>query len=166
MDTLKDMTEHKIHDIIEFAHNENICIKDNKFNEFISENWYLYKRIADVPFKEFKNLYSYLEGYVPLSTQHKIKGTEFDNVLLILENGDWNNYNFMYLLNPSIKSKLTPPKQRSFDSILKKTQKLFYVCCTRAKKELIIYYPDSNPSIISNMATLLGAENVYELTSL
>ena len=72
----------------------------------------------------------------------------------------------MYLLNPGIKSTLTPAKQRSFDKILKRTEKLFYVCCTRAKKELIIYYPDSNPSIISNMKTLLGKENVHDLSNL
>jgi len=45
-------------------------------------------------FETFQNLFKYLEGYTPFSTQHKIKGAEFDDVLVILDNGKWNNYNF------------------------------------------------------------------------
>ncbi len=80
---------------------------------------------------EFISLYNYLEGFSPLSTQHKIKGEEFKNVLIILDNGKWNSYNFKYLLDPQNKN----CKQ----DVLLRTQKLFYVCCTRAMDNLVVY---------------------------
>ena len=43
-----------------------------------------------------ENLFKYIEGYTPFSTQHKVKGAEFKNVLVILDNGNWNQYNFEY----------------------------------------------------------------------
>ena len=66
----------------------------DKLENFRIKNEYLYNRVKEVQFSEFQKLYKYLEGKTPFSTQHKTKGTEFDNVLVILDNGAWNNYNF------------------------------------------------------------------------
>ena len=91
-----------IKDVIDYADASKLCVKDDKLQKFLEENEYLYWRVKDVSFKEFQQLYMYLEGYVPLSTQHKIKGLEFDNVLIILHNGGWSNYNFEYLFDSGI----------------------------------------------------------------
>ena len=87
--------------------------------------------------KEFQELYQYLEGSTPFSTQHKTKGAEFNNVLVILDNGDWNKYNFEYLFTDS-----------GTDSVRERTQKIFYVCCTRARENLAVYYHDPAPIVI------------------
>ena len=60
------------------------------------------------------------------STQHNIKGAEFDNVFLVLDNGNWSQYNFEYLFD----------NRTDKESVLERTRKIFYVCCTRAKKNL------------------------------
>ena len=80
--------------VISYAHKEGLCIIDDKLQEFIDNNEYLYWRVSDIEFVEVQNLYKYIEGYMPFSTQHKIKGLEFKNVLIVLHNGGWNNYNF------------------------------------------------------------------------
>ena len=74
---------------------------DDNIENFIKENEYLYARVSSVEYEEFINLYTYLEGYTSFSTQHKIKGEEFENVLIILDNAKWNDYNFGYLFDPS-----------------------------------------------------------------
>ena len=121
---LSSMENKTIGDVISYADKSDLCILDDTINDFIKSNQYLYSRVSEVKYIEFISLYNYLEGFSPLSTQHKIKGEEFKNVLIILDNGKWNSYNFKYLLDPQNKN----CKQ----DVLLRTQKLFYVCCTRA----------------------------------
>lgn len=162
IDTIKCMCNCTIEEVINFADKNNVCIKDDKFNKFIEKNEYLYNRVKKVKFKAFQNLYYYLEGYTPFSTQHKIKGAEFDNVLVILDGGGWNKYNFEYLLDDTIQYKLNGSKQKSYPKILLRTQKIFYVCCTRAKENLIVFYHNPSPLIISKAKEWFGEDNVHE----
>ncbi|WP_286209420.1 UvrD-helicase domain-containing protein [Dubosiella newyorkensis] len=62
-----------ISEVIDKADDMGLCRKDDHFYHFIKEKEYLYERVKDVPYSEFVNLYNYLEGYLPFSTQHKIK---------------------------------------------------------------------------------------------
>lgn len=159
--TLDSMSESTIEEVIEFADEKGICIKDDKLFRFISEKEYIYNRVKQVKFKQFQKLFYYLEGYTPFSTQHKIKGTEFENVLVILDNGGWNNYNFQYLMDDSVYNTLTPAKKRSHPGILLRTKKIFYVCCTRAKENLVVFYHNPNEHIIAKAQEWFGVENVY-----
>ncbi|WP_094603275.1 ATP-dependent DNA helicase Rep [Sporomusa silvacetica DSM 10669] len=163
IDALAAMNSATIENVIKFANEYKLCIIDDRLNNFIDNNDYLYWRVKDVSFNVFQKLYKYLEGYVPLSTQHKIKGLEFENVLVVLHNGGWSNYNFEYLLNPNIKNSLTTAKQNSFPKILERTQKLFYVCCTRAKDNLVIYCSSPTLAMIEGAKHLFGTENVFKL---
>ncbi len=124
IEALRSMGQKTIHDVICYAHDSRLCMKDDIIEGFIKNNEYLYNRVSKVKYDEFAKLYYYLEWYTPFSTQHKIKGEEFKNVLVVLDNGRWRDYNFEYLFNPS--------HPRCNDNVLKRTRKLFYVCCTRA----------------------------------
>ena len=119
--------------------------------------------MKNLKFKIFQNLFYYLEGYTPFSTQHKIKGAEFDNVLVVLDNGNWNDYNFMYLFNENIFDTLDKTKQKTFPNILKRTQKIFYVCCTRAKKNLAVFYNNPSAEVINKAKEWFGETNIVEL---
>ncbi len=141
--------------LIECAHNSGLCIKDDRLNSFISSNDYLYKRVCELKFEEFEFLYQYLEGYSALSTQHKVKGAEFDNVLVILDNGKWSNYNFNYLFNKN--------HPRINKNVLKRTQKLFYVCCTRAKENLVVFCNNPSPEMLATAHEWFGASNCIKL---
>ena len=163
IDNFKINKNDTIESVIQYADDQNLCKVDDKLEHFIEYNEYLYERVKKVKYKVFQELYYYLEGYVPLSTQHKIKGTEFDNVLVILDNGGWSNYNFEYLFNPEIEKDLKPGKQKTFPVILKRTQKLFYVCCTRAKENLVVYYPQATGDVLINAKDYFGEANVIDL---
>lgn len=123
----------------------------------------LYWRVSDIAFVEVQNLYKYIEGHMPFSTQHKIKGLEFKNVLIVLHNGGWNNYNFEYLFNRNVDAMLTPAQKRSYPNILRRTQKLFYVCCTRAKDNLVVYYPSPSDEVLEGAVSLFGRDNCIDL---
>lgn len=157
------MGSNTIEEVLDYADKEGICKLDDKFNEFVDEKSYVFDRVKQVEFSEFQNLFSYLEGYTPFSTQHGIKGAEFNNVLVVLDNGNWNKYNFEYLLNENIVDTLTPARKRSFATILDRTQKLFYVCCTRAKRNLVVFYQSPSDDVIDTARAWFGAENVSEI---
>lgn len=148
---LGSMSSSTIEDVIEYANQQGICKKDDKLQDFIQKKKYIYDRVKQLEFKEFQNLFNYLEGYTPFSTQHKIKGREFNNVLVVLDNGNWSNYNFQYLF-----------ENNGTPSVLERTQKLFYVCCTRAKENLVVYYHDPSSAILAKANEWFGSENVVQ----
>ncbi|MEI3800382.1 MULTISPECIES: UvrD-helicase domain-containing protein [unclassified Chitinophaga] len=153
IDDFDSMVEHTIEEVIDFADQKGICKKDDKFIRFIDEHKYLFHRIKSLKFKEFQNLYYYLEGYTPFSTQHKIKGSEFNNVLVILDNGGWNsNYNFKNLFLGS-----------GSENVLKNSQKIFYVCCTRAKENLAVFYYNPPIEVIAKAKEWFGPGNIHSV---
>lgn len=152
---ISEMSEYTIENVIDVADEKGICRKDDSFNQFVGDNHYLYSRVKTIKFQEFQNLYYYLEGFTPFSTQHKTKGTEFDNVLVVLDNGKWNDYNFEYLFTNRI------DKQ----SVLTRTQKIFYVCCTRAKENMIVYFDSPSDAVITQAKSWFGEDNVRNVSS-
>ena len=66
-----------------------------------------------------------------------------------MDNGKWNQYNFESLFLNS-----------GTESVLERTQKIFYVCCTRAKENLAVYYHNPKPVVIEKAKELFGAGNV------
>jgi DNA helicase-2/ATP-dependent DNA helicase PcrA len=160
---LQGMSDSTIEEVIEYAHNNGICCKDDKLQSFVEKKKYIYDQVIQLKFQEFQNLFAYLEGSTPFSTQHKIKGREFENVLVVLDNGNWSNYNFEYLMNPSIYNSLDANKKKSYPNILARTQKLFYVCCTRSKENLVVYYHNPSQTSITTAKNWFGEDNVQVL---
>jgi DNA helicase II / ATP-dependent DNA helicase PcrA len=152
IENLINVGEKTIEEVIEDANEKGICICDDKLNDFKINKEYLYNRIKAIKFSEFQLLFAYLEGKTPFSTQHKTKGTEFNNVLVILDNGGWNNYNFenLFLGNGTT-------------SVLERTQKIFYVCCTRAKESLAVFYHNPSAAVITKAKEWFGEANVINL---
>lgn len=46
-------------------------------------------------------------------------------------------------------------------NVLNRTKKLFYVCCTRAMDNLVVYCENPTQEMIENAKQLFGAENCY-----
>lgn len=150
---LTNVGDKTIEEVISLADEYGICLIDDNIARFKAENAYLYERVKDVRFDEFQKLYDYLEGKTPFSTQHKTKGDQFDNVFIILDNGKWNDYNFTNLFLGSG----TP-------SVLERTQKIFYVCCTRAKENLAVFFHNPTAPVIAKAEEWFGSENVISLS--
>ena len=73
-------------------------------------------------------------------------------MLVILDNRRWNKYNFEKMFK----------NFNSSDSVVDRTRKLFYVCCTRAKRNLVVFMPIEDPLIIEKAKELFGDENVFK----
>ena len=153
IESLSEMTDNTIEEVIEAADDMGIWPKDDSFYSFKENNEYRYNRVAGTKFGEIMNLYEYVEAYTPYSTQHNIKGAEFDNVFILLDNGGWNNYNFEYLFEKDGK-----------ESVLDRTTKLFYVCCSRAKKNLIVFYQKPSEQVLETASEWFGDDNIHEIT--
>jgi DNA helicase-2/ATP-dependent DNA helicase PcrA len=109
--------------------NHDLSIADEVFSEF--EKAFKKKRFyrelfsEDLKFKEVINYYSYLNEETDYITMHKTKGSGIENVIVVLDEYFWNKYNFKSIYDPT-----TEPQKRLFN------QKLFYVACSRAIKNL------------------------------
>lgn len=83
-----------------------------------------------VPYVEVSRYRAVLENSMPFSTKHGVKGDEFENVIVIIDDvgANWNQYSF---------GKFLAGKDTS-ESRERRTRNLFYVCCSRAKDKLIV----------------------------
>jgi DNA helicase-2/ATP-dependent DNA helicase PcrA len=152
IESLINVGDKTIEEIINESNDLRICLIDESLEKFAREKKYVYDQIKEVKYKEFQKLYSYLEGQTPFSTQHKTKGREFHTVLVVLDNGGWNRYNFEYLFLNS-----------GTQSVLERTQKIFYVCCTRAMENLAVFFHDPSPQVVAQAKVWFGEDNVLQL---
>jgi len=152
IETLVSMKEQTIEEVVNFADDKNIAKKDDNFNNFVKENTYIYDRVKQLPFEEIINLYNFEEDLTPYSTQHGIKGAEFDNVFVILDNGKWNQYNFEYLFEET----------NGKESIIERTKKMFYVCCSRAKNNLVVFYYNPSSKVLDTARYWFGEDNLID----
>ena len=145
-----------IEEVFFFSENQGLLKKDELFEKYINKNGlYLWKRIKEIHFKEYRNSVNYLKKFSPICTQHSVKGSEFDNVLIVLKS-NWNKYDFKTLFKDN----------SSNESVRLRTMKLFYVCVTRAKKNLIIYMDTNDKKIIEKANFYFGEENVVSIDSI
>lgn len=155
IDQLTKVNDKSIEEIINLADELGIVKKDDALERYSERCSYIYDRVMNVPYREVQELYKYLEGLTPFSTQHKTKGTEFDNVLVILDNGKWNNYNFEKLF--------TAAGDEISNTVVKRTFKIFYVCCTRAKENLAVFYHKPSIAVLTKAKEWFGEENIIEI---
>ena len=113
---LSSLETRTIEDIINLFYQEKLLKKSNKFKHYIENYSDTYDKVKILPSKQILSYFSYYNSYSPYSTQHGIKGAEFENVLVVLDNGNWNTYNFNYYF------------ENRFDkeTIMKRTEKIFY----------------------------------------
>jgi DNA helicase II / ATP-dependent DNA helicase PcrA len=93
------------------------------------------------PASQFWGYYKYINDESPFSTQQGIKGAEFERVLVILDDDEGTHVQFSYEKYLGIKP-LSARDQANVregrDTAVERTRRLFYVCCTRALKDLIV----------------------------
>lgn len=154
IDYLLNEDKKTIEEVLKFAEENRLLKKDELFSSYIlNEGFYLWERLKKLPFKQYRKSIFYLKEFSPNCTQHSVKGSEYDNVLLVLES-NWNKYDFNTLFGKGSKT----------DSVKLRTKKLFYVCITRAKKNLIIYMPTDDIDIVDRAKEFFGEENVIDIS--
>ena len=94
------------------------------------------RALRAVRYQEIIALSRYLSGHSPFETKHGVKGTEFENVLVVVGRG-WNQYNFNEMLEFAADDAHIPAnKQTAFE----RNRNLFYVTCSRPKRRLAILF--------------------------
>jgi DNA helicase-2/ATP-dependent DNA helicase PcrA len=112
----------------------------------------MFQALLQVEAKQVRLYRKMLEDNSPFTTKHGVKGDEFDTVVVVLNDrgARWTKYSFGNLLAG------TDTSQDRFE----RTSNLFYVCCSRARKNLVVVDLDHNPDCRDAIERLFGSENV------
>lgn len=116
-----------------------------------------YSDLMKIKYSEFILINDYIEDYTPYSTKHGVKGAEYENVLVVIDDSSWNQYKFNDVF-ANIKS-----NQGRYD----RTLNLLYVCCSRAKNNLTLLSlsaMDSKAMLTIN--NWFSNENVFDVNNL
>ena len=112
-------------------------------------------KLKKVQYAEIIPLKDYIDKLTPFSTQHNVKGEEYDNILAVFGRG-WNKYNFNEMIE-----KLGAGSE---DNNFIRSRNLFYVCVSRAIHNLTILFTEelSEPSL-NSLKKMVGEDNVVDI---
>lgn len=126
--------------------------------ELIYSNEVTIKEFLDLEYGQFLAAIDFLYPEAEFSTEHGVKGEEYDNVIFVISKG-WNQYQFE-IYAPMINGSVPIPKGKETSFI--RNRNLFYVCCSRPKKRLIFFVSvPIEPAFRAYLADLVGNRNVY-----
>lgn len=146
----KDLT---IEDLINKADKYNLIKKDDSFDSFVKDHKELFDEVKKLKTEQVKKAYYFEEEHSPYSTQHGVKGAEFNNVFVVLDNGGWNKYSFKHLFEETAGK----------ENIIERTLRIFYVCCSRSKNNLVVFYHKPSSSVLAKAKNLFGESNLIEI---
>ena len=112
----------------------------------------------ELDYTQFISAIEFLYPEALFSTEHGVKGEEYDNVIFVISRG-WNMYQFETYA-PMITGKASIPsgKQISFE----RNRNLFYVCCSRPRKRLFFFVTiPIDQTFKEFLMELIGTENYY-----
>jgi len=110
-----------------------------------------------VPYQQAIALVSFVRENTPFSTQHGVKGAEFENVLVVLGRG-WNQYNFNQLLEWV--GQVPADKNESYE----RNRNLFYVACSRPKRRLALLFTQKlSAPAISTLEKWFGKTALHDI---
>lgn len=113
---------------------------------------------------------TYIEGESAFATQQGIKGAEFARVLVIIDEEEGRHPQFSYeklfgIAAPSDTDKKNAAEGK--DTVIERTRRLFYVCCSRAKEHLAVVVFASDPGAASKHIAgtgFIAAKYIHVLT--
>lgn len=106
-------------------------------------------------YNEIIPLNEYIKEHTPFSTQHNVKGEEYENVLAVFGKG-WNRYNF----NDMLEKLGTENEEDKFI----RCRNLFYVCVSRAICNLHILFTEKlSETSLNKLKDMVGEENVVDI---
>ncbi|MER5959449.1 UvrD-helicase domain-containing protein [Streptomyces sp. NPDC001893] len=90
--------------------------------------------LRSVSYQEVISVTRFIDELTPFSTQHGVKGDEFENVLVAVDDRAWTNYSIGKMLAGTDKADRT-----------ERSRNLFYVCCSRAQRGLAVVFINDVP---------------------
>lgn len=157
-DMLDGSSTRTIKDVLIFARERELAALDERFIPYLSGGPEPVgdepNREADAvracfasPAKQLWGYREYVEDESPFATQQGIKGAEFQRVLVILDDEESNYNQFSYGKYFGIEPLSDTDRENirtHVDSVVDRTRRLFYVCCSRAVRDLavVLFVPD------------------------
>ena len=115
--------------------------------------------VMDLPINMVRGYDDYVNQRTRFDTHQGVKGLEFDRVMVIIDDSEAKGFLFSYDKLFGVK-KLTETDIRHIEageeSSVDRTQRLFYVTCTRAKESLAIVMYTSDSEKVKNQAINKG----------
>lgn len=134
----------------------------------LEEDLQAWIKVMDMPINMVRGYDDYVNQRTRFDTHQGVKGLEFDRVMVIIDDSEAKGRMFSYDKLFGVK-KLTDTDMKHIEageeSSIDRTQRLFYVTCTRAKESLAVVMYTSDPDKIKNQAISKGwfAEQEIEL---
>ena len=134
----------------------------------LEEDLQAWINVMDMPINVVRGYDDYVNQRTRFDTHQGVKGLEFDRVMVIIDDSEARGRMFSYDKLFGVK-KLTDTDMKHIEageeSSIDRTQRLFYVTCTRAKESLAVVMYTSDPDKVKNQAISKGwfAEQEIEL---
>lgn len=125
--------------------------------ELIYPNGVPIREFLELEYAQFLAAIDFLYPEAEFSTEHGVKGEEYDNIVFIISKG-WNQYQFETyapMINGSV------PIPRGKEASFERNRNLFYVCCSIPKKRLVFFVSvPMTTAFHSFLSDLVGEENI------
>ena len=143
----------RVGDVVSFLQANNLLVVDERYAALIKNFAQTEGRVTDpspenaalrfmqCDASELWGYRKYIEKLSPFSTQQGIKGAEFDKVLVVVDDQEGRSNAFAYGKYFGV-TPLSDTDQGHInagrDSVIGRTRRLFYVCCSRALSDLAV----------------------------
>lgn len=135
------------------------ALDDVNIDDFLGKQEEVVRSYLLCPVQQLIHYQQYIGEQTVFSTQHGVKGAEFERVITVLddEEGRYNLYSYEKLFGLKELSKTDKQNlEEGKDNVLGRTTRLFYVCCSRALKELAVVMFIANPEEALNTIKAKG----------
>lgn len=174
-------SNHSIGEVLLFVHNQELAFLDERFISYLETPVYNTEEEASheeesvrlflaCPSAQLWGYRKYIEDQSLFATQQGIKGAEFQRVMVVLDDEESEYSLFSYSKYFGIEALSQTDQeniQNGTDSVIDRTRRLFYVCCSRALQSLVVVFfvhdIDRVAETIINKG-LFDRENVHILT--
>ncbi len=167
LDTLRE--KETIKEVIDYVFEKRLLNKSYKISEFentinqaereeeADKDKEFYESLMDIEYQEVIKINNYIKEYTPFSTKHGVKGAEYENVLVVIDDRSWNQYNFNHVF----------ANNRQNVNRFNRTLNLLYVCCSRTKDKLSLLALSKLDTVsIKTIESWFGQENVFDVANL
>ena len=115
------------------------------------------QQFLNLDYAQFIAVRDFLYPDAQFSTEHGVKGEEYDNVVFVISKG-WNQYQFETYA-PMITGHTSIPKGK--EASYERNRNLFYVCCSRPRKRLYFFVTVPVEHTFRTFLTdLVGKDNI------
>ncbi len=138
-------------------------------NDEWEEDLQAWVMVMDLPINMVRGYDDYVNQRTRFDTHQGVKGLEFDRVMVIIDDSEAKGFMFSYDKLFGVKELTEIDKKHieaGEESSVDRTQRLFYVTCTRAKETLAIVMYTSDSEKVKNQAISKGWFSEQEIVLL